>query len=140
MSMLDKAMIVAREALKGINDQNGEPYINHSIRIMDKMDTEDEKVVALLHDVMEDSETTIHDLEYVGFGREVLEAVEQLTKRKDMTYDEYIEDISCSDLARKIKLAEIDDNLDVFRVNKMSFKTYSLEERAKRSKAVLERE
>lgn len=80
---------------------------------------------------------TIRDLECYGFPRAVMDAVEQLTKRRDMTYFDYIDDISCSELATKVKIAEIEDNMDIFRVNKMSFRTYSLEERAQRSLKIL---
>ena len=60
------------------------------------MDTEEEKIVAILHDVVEDTEMSLKDLMDEGFSHEVVETLDQLTKRKDMTYDEYIEDISCS--------------------------------------------
>ena len=135
--MLQKAIELATAALNGITDGNGRPYIEHAMRVMMKMDTEEEKEVAVLHDVVEDTEMTIRDMECYGFSRTVLEAVEILTKRKDMTYFDYIDDISCSDLATKVKIAEIEDNQDVFRVNKMSFKTYSLDERAQKSLRIL---
>ncbi|MCI8949726.1 MAG: GTP pyrophosphokinase [Lachnospiraceae bacterium] len=140
MSMLQKAIEVATEALKGKEDQTGRPYVEHALRVMEKMDTEEEKIVAVLHDVLEDSELSMGDLKLYGFSKTVLEAVEQLTKRKDMTYYEYIEDISCSELASKVKVAEVDDNKDVVRVNKMSFKTYSLEERAQKTIKLLHHE
>lgn len=140
MSMLQKAIEVATEALKGKQDENGCPYVEHSLRVMDKMDTEEEKIVAALHDVVEDSELSLRDLIDFGFSKTVVEAVEQLTKRKDMTYYEYIEDISCSELASKVKIAEVEDNKDVVRVNKMSFKTYSLEERAAKTIRLLHHE
>lgn len=140
MSMLQKAIEVATEALQGKQDENGRPYVEHALRVMEKMDTEEEKIVAVLHDVVEDSEMSMADLSTYGFSRPVLEAVEQLTKRKDMTYYEYIEDISCSPLATKVKIAEVEDNKDVVRVNKMSFKTYSLEERAAKTIKLLNHE
>ncbi len=76
----------------------------------------------------------------MGFSKTVVDGVEQLTKRRDMTYYEYIEDISCSELASKVKIAEVLDNQDVVRVNKMSFKTYSLEERAAKTIKLLNHE
>lgn len=137
--MLQKAMEIAKRALAGMTDQNGRPYIEHARRVMDRMDTEEEKTVAILHDVVEDTEMTLKDLMDEGFSRTVIDTLDQLTKRKDMTYDEYIEDISCSPLASKVKLAELEDNMDVVRVNKMSFKTYSLGERKARSVKALTR-
>lgn len=136
--MLEQAMEIAKNALAGITDQNGEPYFNHSLRVMEKMDTLEEKTVAIMHDVMEDTHYKMPELEAADcFSRKVLEALEQLTKHKNMTYFEYIEDICSRELASKVKLAEVEDNMDIFRVNKMSFKTYSLEDRAERVKKLL---
>lgn len=134
---LETAIAIAREALKGQVDENGQPYIEHSIRVMNQMDTETEKIVAILHDVPEDSDVILKDLKEAGFSNEVLAALERLTKKSNMTYLEYIEDINDSDLATKVKLAEIEDNMDMKRVNRMSFKTYSPEERKRRSIALL---
>lgn len=119
-------MGLAKKAFEGKVDPKGQPYLNHSIRVMEKMDTEEEKTVAMLHDIVEDTDTTLRDLQNAGFPREVLEAVEQLTKKLNMTYFDYIEDIASSELAKKVKLAEIDDNMDEVRVAKMSFKTFLL--------------
>lgn len=135
--MLEKAIEIAERAFEGKTDSRGEPYINHSIRVMDRMETDDEKIVAVLHDVVEDSEMTLRDLQEAGIRRDLLEAVEQLTKKPNMTYFDYIDDISGSELATKVKLAEIEDNMDEVRVNKMSFKTFSLEERKERVKKIL---
>lgn len=134
---LSKAMEVAKEALAGRTDDRGLPYLDHAMRVMDKMDTENEKIVALLHDVVEDTEVSLYDLQALGFSREVLEAVSMLTKRADMTYFDYIDDIRCSELASKVKIAEIEDNKDIQRVKKMSFQTYTLEARAKKALAIL---
>lgn len=138
--MLQKAIEVATEALKGKEDGNGRPYVEHALRVMEKMSTEEEKIVAVLHDVLEDSEWSARDLSALGFSKTVVDGVEQLTKRRDMTYYEYIEDISCSELASKVKIAEVLDNQDVVRVNKTSFKTYSLEERAAKTIKLLNHE
>lgn len=137
MTMLSKAIDFATNALAGMEDENGFPYINHAMRVMDKMDTEEEKIVAVLHDVMEDTEMSVSDLRAEGFSREVLEALTILTKRNVMTYFDYIEDIAGSELATKVKIAEIEDNKDIRRVKKMSFQTYTLEQRAQKALAIL---
>ncbi len=136
--MLERARKIAEKAFRDKKAPNGEPYINHTLRVVDAMTTEEEKTVAMLHDVLEDSEMSISDLMEQGFSRPVLEAVADLTKKSDMTYFDYIEDICSNELATKVKLAEIEDNKDEVRVNKMSFKTYSLEERYKMAKEILE--
>lgn len=134
--MLEKAIEFAKKALEG-QYVNGEPYINHSLRIMEQMSTETEKMVAVLHDVLEDSQCNVYDLKAHGFPREVIECVEQLTRNNDVTYFEYIDDISTNDICSKIKLAEIDDNKDINRVNKLSFQTYSIDTRCKKVKEIL---
>ena len=136
--MLNKAIEIARTALEGMIDEHGNPYMEHSFRIMEQMDTEEEKIVAVLHDVVEDTEVSLSDLQGYGFDRTILETVGQLTKRSDMTYFDYIDDISGSELATKIKIAEVNDNKDIFRVRKMSFQTYKLEERAERVLSILQ--
>lgn len=138
--MLSKAIAIATEAFEGKLDDNGHPYIDHATRVMDKMQTETEKIVAVLHDVVEESEVSLHDLQDMGFSREVVEAVGILTKRKDMTYFDYIDDIGCSELCSKVKIAEIEDNLDLPRVKRMSFQTYTPQSRAKKALAILRNE
>lgn len=137
--MLDKAIKLATKVFAGQTDENGAPYIDHALRVSEKMDTEFEKTVAVLHDVLEDTDCTIHDLQDAGFSREVIECVEQLTRKSDFTYFEYIEDIATSDICKKVKLAELEDNQDVVRVNKLSFKTYSLDARCKKAVEILTR-
>ena len=71
--MLHKAIEIAEQALAGMTDQNGQPYIEHARRVMDAMDTEEEKIVAILHDVVEDTEMSLKDLMDEGFSHEVVE-------------------------------------------------------------------
>lgn len=137
MEMLSKAIEMAEKALNGKTDQHGRPYIDHTLRVVSKMDTETEKIVAALHDVVEDGDVSLHELQDQNFSREVIDAVGMLTKRADMTYFDYIDDVSCSELATKVKIAEVEDNQDVFRVKKMSFQTYNLEDRAARTLKIL---
>jgi len=137
MEMLSKAIEMAGKALNRKTDQYGQPYIDHTLRVVNKMETEKEKIVAALHDVVEDGDVSLHELRDQGFSREVIDAVGMLTKRADMTYYDYIDDISCSELATKVKIAEVEDNMDIFRVKKMSFQTYSLEDRTARTLKIL---
>jgi len=125
---LSAAIEFATAALAEKVDDKGSPYINHAL---------EEKMAAVLHDVVEDTEITLQDLCDAGFSREVVETVEILTKRLDMTYFDYIDDIHWSETASKIKIAEIEDNLDIMRVKKMSFRTYSTEKRAEMALAIL---
>lgn len=135
--MLQKAIDFATKALEGLKSSDGEPYINHSVRVMNQMDTEDEKIVAILHDVLEDTSCTTYDLKDAGFSKNIIECVEQLTRQNDVTYFEYIDDISTNEICKKVKLAEIDDNKDINRVNKLSFQTYSIDMRCDKVKEIL---
>lgn len=134
--LLERAKaIVEREFAKRYEE--GECYKLHAYRVMEAMDTEEEQIVALLHDIVEDTEVSIVDLEGEGFSKTVLGAVEDLTKGNLVRYFDYIEDLSLNPLAAKVKLAELKDNMDVVRVNHMSFRTYSLEDRCEKAIQIL---
>ena len=135
-ALLERAKaIVEREFARRYED--GECYKSHAYRVMEAMDTEEEQIVALLHDVVEDTEVSMADLEGEGFSRTVLDALEDLTKGNEVRYFDYIEDLSLNPLAAKVKLAELKDNMDVVRVNRMSFRTYSLEDRCEKAMDIL---
>jgi guanosine-3',5'-bis(diphosphate) 3'-pyrophosphohydrolase len=114
---LTTAMNIAFKAHEGQFDRGGVPYILHPIRIMRNMKTLDEKVVALLHDTVEDSDLTIEDLKKEGFSSEVLHAVDLMTHRKEDSYDEYLMGILTSPLACRVKLGDLTDNMDLKRLN-----------------------
>lgn len=97
-------------AHEGQEDRAGLPYYTHPVRVAEKMDSELEVVTALLHDVVEDSDTTLDDLRE-RFPREVIRAIECLTKRDGELTSEYLERVITSQLAVKVKLADIEDNM-----------------------------
>lgn len=130
--MYSQALVFAASKLGGLTSKDGTPYVDHAGRVADRMDTEEERTVALLHDVCEDTETKICELSEEGFPREIVECIDQLTRRNALTYFEYIDDISTNPIASKVKIAEVMDNQDVFRVEKLSFQTYSIKERCSR--------
>lgn len=135
--LMNKAKeIVEREF--GNRVENGECYKLHTYRVMEAVETDEEKLVALLHDIAEDTELSLADLEGEGFPKKVMGALEDLTKGNAVRYFDYIEDLSLNPLAAKVKLAELKDNMDVVRVNRMSFRTYSLEERKAKAQRILE--
>ena len=116
MATLEDALILATEAHRGILDKGGACYILHPIRLMGKMETEDERLVALLHDVVEDTEWTLEGLHGKGFSKRVVEAIGCLTRRPNESYEEFIGRSKSNPLARKVKLADIEDNMDVRRL------------------------
>lgn len=135
--MLQRAIDFATKTLEGVTDYSGKPMIDHGLRMMDRVDTEEEKMIAVLHDVVEEGRCSFQDLREQGFSQSVLEGVEMLTRRPDMKYFDYIDDISTNPMASKVKLAEVAENKDQDRVNKLSFRTYTLEKRLERVRKML---
>ena len=117
--------------------EEGECYKLHAYRVMEAMDTEEEQIVALVHDIVDDTEVSIADLEGEGFSKKVINALEDLTKGNDVRYFDYIEDLALNPIAAKVKIAELKDNMDIIRVNRMSFRTYSLEDRCEKALGIL---
>lgn len=116
---LDKALEIAIKAHSGQKDKVGAPYILHPLRIMMKMDTTEERIVAALHDVIEDSDITLEDLREAGFHKSILEAVDGLTRRKGEDYEAYVERASSIPLAKRIKIADLEDNMNFRRLNNL---------------------
>lgn len=114
--MLDKAISIAAQAHQGQTDRAGAPLILHVLRVMLTCQTETEMTVAALHDVVEDSPAWTFDrLRAEGFSEAVVAAVDCLTRREDESYEAYIDRLSVNPLARRVKLADLDDNMDVKR-------------------------
>jgi|JI9StandDraft_1071089.scaffolds.fasta_scaffold512268_1 (p)ppGpp synthase/HD superfamily hydrolase len=130
--LLEKAISIALTAHSGKLDKGGSPYILHPLRVMLAMETTEEKIVALLHDVVEDSTTTIQELREVKFSKRILSAVALLTKKENQPYQEYILAIKRNPLATKIKLADLKDNMNTNRLQKL---TEADKERIKKYKA-----
>lgn len=100
----------------GAVDKAGQPYILHPLRVMARLSTETERVVAILHDVVEDSEVTLDDLRAEGFSAEVVNAIDHVTRREGEPYEAFIERIAPHPLARRVKLADLEDNMDMTRL------------------------
>lgn len=113
--MLVHAINLAYQAHEGQVDKAGAPYILHCLRVANAMVTTDEKIVALLHDVVEDTEITFEYLEHEGFSEEVVTAVKAITRELEETYNDYLLRVARNELAYKVKLADMLDNSDVTR-------------------------
>ena len=133
MDIVEKSLEIALKAYAGKKDKAGKTYILHPLRIMAKMDTEEEMSVALLHDVIEDSETTAQDLMNEGIPLNVVNAVQYLTKIAGENYEQFIDRVLNNKLAVKIKKADIEDNINVLRLTSLNPK--DLERIAKYHKA-----
>ena len=117
---LERAVRVATEAHQGQLDKGGKPYIEHPMHVAEQMQTDDEKIVALLHDVVEDTDVTIYDLMEQSFGIQIIEAIKCLIKDDGETYDAYIARVKANDLARAVKIADIKHNMDLSRLHSIS--------------------
>ena len=117
MDIIEKSLEIALKAYSGQLDKAGKPYILHPLRIMSKMDCEYEMSVALLHDVIEDSDYSCEDLIAEGIPFEVVEAVQFLTKIDGEPYDQFIDRVIGNVLAVKVKLADIEDNINLLRLD-----------------------
>jgi (p)ppGpp synthase/HD superfamily hydrolase len=116
MPSLENAIQLAIRAHKGQKDKAGAPYIFHPLRVMLRMESETEKIIVFLHDVIEDSKFTIQDLRDAGYSEEILEVIDYLTRRDGEEYDLFIERIKGNPLARKVKTADLEDNVDMGRI------------------------
>ncbi|MFT7372676.1 MAG: (p)ppGpp synthase/HD superfamily hydrolase [Oleiphilaceae bacterium] len=120
MSDIDKAISIATKAHAGQLDKAGQPYILHPLRLMFKFHSNDEMIVAVLHDVVEDSSFTLENLKDYKFSEVVINAIAILTKSNNESYEDFILRVSNNELARKIKIEDIKDNLDLTRLNKIT--------------------
>ena len=132
--MLELALSIATEAHKGQFDKAGVDYIEHPIYVASQFDTEEEKAVALLHDVIEDSSFTAEELLLAGLSETVVTAVQILTKKKEKDYQTYLENVKSNSLARVVKLADLQHNSDLSRLSSVTDK--DLERLEKYKKAI----
>lgn len=114
--LLDMALTIATKAHEGQTDKAGAPYIFHPIRVANRCLTDEEKIVALLHDVIEDSETSASDLLVKGFPRTIVDAVLSVTRNEDESYDEFIKRSRLNPIGRQVKIHDLEDNLDITRL------------------------
>ncbi|MBQ2275691.1 MAG: GTP pyrophosphokinase [Lachnospiraceae bacterium] len=120
--MLEEAILIATRAHMGQVDKGNQPYILHPLRVMLRLQTEEERTVGVLHDVIEDTSVTIEDLRKQGISKEVLEALEHITKGKQEPYMEYISRVIQNPLALKVKKCDLEDNMNRSRLEKVTEK------------------
>ena len=116
MTNLERAIAIAVEAHAGQVDKAGEPYILHVLRVMLAVETTEERVVAVLHDVVEDTDWTIGRLREEGFPERVLGAIQSVTKQDGETYQEFVSRAATDPIGRAAKIADLLDNSDLSRI------------------------
>jgi len=115
MADIEEAIRIAVDAHRGQRDRGGAPYILHPLRMMLRVHTDAERMAAVLHDVVEDSAWTLDDLRARGFADEVVAAVDALSRREGEDYGAFVERAAAHPVARRVKLADLEDNLDLRR-------------------------
>ena len=123
MSTLERAIEIATEAHRGQFDKAGNDYIDHPLRVMVAGKTTNEKIVGVLHDVVEDSDWTFEKLAAEGFSNEIIDALRCITKlSNNEPYDKFIARVKTNKLAIAVKLNDLSDNMDIRRLPYLSDK------------------
>lgn len=133
-----KALKLCFEAHKDQVDKSGMPYVFHPFHLAEQMRDEVTTIVALLHDVMEDTDYTLEDLERMGFPQEALEALALLTHDPWVHYMDYVKQIKKNPVAKAVKLADLRHNSDLNRLDVVDQKAIERAEKYHRAIALLE--
>lgn len=121
-TLLEKALRIAAEAHAGQTDKAGAAYILHPMRVADRCRTAEEKIVALLHDVIEDTPVTPERLLAEGFPQSIVDSVLAVTRNKGETYEAFIERCALDRVGRVVKIHDLEDNMDISRLSSLSEK------------------
>jgi (p)ppGpp synthase/HD superfamily hydrolase len=140
MANLQRALEIAVESHQNQKQKDGSPYALHPIRLSLTLETEEQKIVALLHDVVEDTDWTFDDLVGEGFSESVIAALRLLTHTDGSPYEDYIERLAANPLARAVKKADLTDNMDFKRVPEPTEKDFARLQRYHRAWRRLDRE
>ncbi|MDG0810619.1 HD domain-containing protein [Cohnella rhizosphaerae] len=117
---LNDAIILAADKHRGQVDKGGSPYILHPLRVMQKAKRDEERIVAVLHDVVEDTDVTLDELRVMGFDERIVTAIDHLTRRGGETYNDFILRVKQNELATRVKLLDIEDNSDLSRLQEVT--------------------
>ena len=112
-----KAMKLCFQAHKDQTDKSGIPYVFHPIHLAEQMKDEDTTVVALLHDVVEDTDYTLENLREIGFNQRVIAAIALMTHAEGVPYMDYVAKIKDNPIAKTVKLADLAHNSDITRMD-----------------------
>ena len=132
-----KAMKLCFEAHKNQVDKSGMPYVFHPFHVAEQMTDEATTIVALLHDVVEDTDYTLEDLAAEGFGKDLLEAVALMTHEDDVPYLDYVAKLKDNPIARAVKLADLAHNSDLSRIGEVDEETRERLEKYQKAIALL---
>jgi (p)ppGpp synthase/HD superfamily hydrolase len=128
-NMTKKALKLCFDVHKEQVDKSGLPYVFHPFHLAEQMETEDTTIVALLHDVVEDSDLTLDDLRQMGFGDTVIAALALLTHDPAVEYMDYVRAVKDNPIARAVKLADLRHNSDLTRLDTVDEKALARREK-----------
>lgn len=131
-----KALKISFNAHKDQVDKSGMPYVYHPFHLAEQMDDEYSTCVALLHDVVEDTDTTLDDLAKI-FPKEVIDAITLMTHDDSVPYLDYVKEIKNNPIATKVKLADLKHNSDLTRLDKVDYKALERVEKYKKAIDIL---
>ena len=132
-----RAMKLCYEAHKDQVDKTGVPYVFHPFHVAEQMKDEATTIVALLHDVVEDTDYTLEDIAAEGFGQEIVEAVALMTHEDDVPYLDYVAKLKDNPIARAVKLADLAHNSDQSRLGEIDDETKQRLEKYKKAISLL---
>jgi len=130
---LERAIAIAASAHAGQVDKGGAPYILHPLKVMLRMSSLEERIVAVLHDVVEDCGISLDDLRKEGFSEAVLSAIESVTKVPGESYEDFVERAAQNPIGRVVKLADLEENSDLSRIASPSWEDLERVEKYRRA-------
>ena len=133
-----KALKLCFEAHKDHVDKSGLPYVHHPFHLAEQMETEDTTIVALLHDMVEDTEYTLDDIRAMGFPERIVEALSYMTHDDAVPYLDYVAKIKENPIATAVKLADLKHNSDLTRLDAVDKKALERVEKYRKAMAILE--
>ena len=139
MSTLERAIAISAEAHEGQTDKAGAAYILDPLRVMLRVSSTTECIVAVLHDVIEDCQGwTFERLRAEGFSEEVIAAVEAVSKRSGESYEDFVRRCASNPIGRCVKLADLHDNCELSRIAEPSDRDYERIKKYRRAIAMIE--
>ncbi|MBQ7057544.1 MAG: HD domain-containing protein [Bacteroidaceae bacterium] len=120
--LYDHALRIAIRAHEGQQDKSGREYVMHPIRVAERCKDTRAKIVALLHDTIEDTDVTIEYLRKEGFPEEIIDAVLSVTKQEGENYEDFVRRAARNAIGREVKIADLEDNMDIRRLKEIKEK------------------
>lgn len=137
--LLERAIQIAQQQHAGQVDKAGRPYIEHPKRVMNAMDNDAERIVAILHDAIEDTDLTLGELAAEGFPGYLLDALDAVTRREGETYEAFVARAAMNPIGRRVKYADLRDNADLARIASPTAADVARTEKYHRAMAQLDR-